>query len=574
LLLARPCQADDTTSITDPGAFLDQTESVRITDHAQFAQRLAQIHREAPKLTAAQQWHLTYLDALEASLQGKYAVAEEPLHEVIDHSGSQTLAAKASALLMNNLAIRHRYLEAFTLAHKLTSELPGIQDRAVRFEVLSYLSQMLNLAGQTDLAIKYAQMMEQATPPGISICAPRLRLMAARYNAGKLVSSDPDLRQTISICKEARQPIVQTAAELILSTLYLEEKQPAKALALLDQIAASIKRNHYYPHALSAQVQRAQAYEQLGRESDAKQAALAAVAMAGPREVDNSLVVAYMLLFKIAKRNGDATAALSYYEHYVTQEKSSVDDAAAQALAYQTVQQQVLTRKLETEELSKQNSILKLQQALDAKAVETSRLYIVLLLILLASIAFWLYRLKRSQLRFKKLASHDGLTGILNHQHFIGECERILRALEKRGAQAGLVSIDLDHFKQINDTYGHATGDTVLRHAVAVCMEHLRPGDLFGRLGGEEFGVLLADCGRDQALAIADRIRLTIVANPLAIDGEIVTISASVGVSFTANAGHDLQQLCREADAALYRAKRSGRNRVMADTEDDGLVQA
>jgi diguanylate cyclase (GGDEF)-like protein len=105
-------------------------------------------------------------------------------------------------------------------------------------------------------------------------------------------------------------------------------------------------------------------------------------------------------------------------------------------------------------------------------------------------------------------------------------------------------------------------------------MEHLRPGDLFGRLGGEEFGVLLTDCGRDQALAIADRIRLTIVANPLAIDGEIVTISASVGVSFTINAGHDLQQLCREADAALYRAKRSGRNRVMADTEDDGLVQA
>jgi diguanylate cyclase (GGDEF)-like protein len=417
-------------------------------------------------------------------------------------------------------------------------------------------------------------MMEQATPPGTSVCAPRLKLMAARYNARKLLSSDPELKQTIAICKAANQPIVQAAAELILSSLYLEEKQPAKSLALLNQIAPDLKRNRYYPHALSAQVQRAQAYEQLGRENDARQAALAAVAMTGPHEVDNSLVDAYLLLSRIAKRNGDAEAALSYYEHYVAQEKSSVDDTTAQALAYQTVQQQVLTRKLETEELSKQNSILKLQQALDAKAMETSRLYIALLLILLASIAFWLYRLKRSQLRFKKLASHDGLTGILNHQHFIGECERILRALEKRGSHAGLVSIDLDHFKQINDTYGHAMGDTVLRHAVAVCMEHLRPGDLFGRLGGEEFGVLLTDCGRDQALAIADRIRLTIVANPLAIDGEIVTISASVGVSFTINAGHDLQQLCREADAALYRAKRSGRNRVMADTEDDGLVQA
>ena len=574
LLLGQPCRAGDKPTITDPGSFLDQTESIRIIDHAQFAKRLAQIHREAPALTAPQQWHLTYLDALEASLEGKYSAAEKPLREVIDHSDDQLLATKASALLMNNLAVRHRYLEAFTLAHKLTANLPDIQDKAVRFQVLGYLSQMLNLAGQTELAIKYAQMMEQATPPGTSVCDPRFKLMAARYNAKKLTSSDPALKETIEICEAAKQPILQAATQLILSTLYLEESHPSKALALLNRIAPDIKLNRYYPHILSAQVQRAQAYEQLGREDDAKRAALAAVAMAEPHDIDTLLKEVYLLLFQISKRHGDAAAALSYYEHYVTQEKSSVDDAAAQALAYQTVQQQVLTRKLETEELSKQNSILKLQQALDAKAVETSRLYIVLLLILLASIAFWLYRLKRSQLRFKKLASHDGLTGILNHQHFIGECERILRVLEKRGGQAGLVSIDLDHFKQINDTYGHATGDTVLRHAVAVCMEHLRPGDLFGRLGGEEFGVLLTDCGRDHALAIADRIRLTIVANPLAIDGEIVTISASVGVSFTSNAGHDLQQLCREADAALYRAKRSGRNRVMADTEDDGLVQA
>jgi diguanylate cyclase (GGDEF)-like protein len=75
-------------------------------------------------------------------------------------------------------------------------------------------------------------------------------------------------------------------------------------------------------------------------------------------------------------------------------------------------------------------------------------------------------------------------------------------------------------------------------------------------------------------LAIADRIRLAIVTNPLAIDGEIVTISASVGVSFTANAGHDLQRLCREADAALYCAKRAGRNRVVSDAEDGDRLRA
>jgi hypothetical protein len=86
-------------TITDPGTFLDETEHLRIRDHRQFAERLAQIHREAPPLTPAEQWHLRYLDAFEATLQGDYAAADKPLRAVIDQSGNPTLAAKASAVL-------------------------------------------------------------------------------------------------------------------------------------------------------------------------------------------------------------------------------------------------------------------------------------------------------------------------------------------------------------------------------------------------------------------------------------------------------------------------------------------
>jgi diguanylate cyclase (GGDEF)-like protein len=280
------------------------------------------------------------------------------------------------------------------------------------------------------------------------------------------------------------------------------------------------------------------------------------------------------VLYRVAKRHGNTASALAYYEHYVTQDKSALDDAAAQALAYQTVQQQVLTRKLETEELSKQNSILRLQRALDTKAVETSRLYIILLLIALAAIVLWLYRLKRSQLGFKRLSHHDSLTGIFNHQHFITEAEHALRLLEKKLGHACLVSIDLDHFKQVNDTHGHAMGDAVLKRAVAICQQHLRPTDLFGRLGGEEFGILLHECSREQGMDIANRIRIAIGTTPMGEDGGGISISASVGLASTDSAGYELQRLCKEADAALYRAKRAGRNRVIADTENDSLVEA
>ncbi|WP_072757361.1 GGDEF domain-containing protein [Rhodanobacter sp. OK091] len=572
--LMQASHATGTPRITDASAFLDQTESLRIQDHRQFAERLAQIHRESPALTTAEQWHLRYLDALESSLEGNYAAAEKPLHDVIDHSGDPTLAAKASALLMNNLAVSRRYEDAFKLAQQLTIDLPRIQDKAVRLQVLGYLSQMLNLAGQTDLAIKYAHMMEDSLPPGMTSCNPRSKLVAALWSAKRLTSSSPELTQAIDTCEAARQPIVATAMQLILGTLHLEEHQPAKTLALLDRIAPGIQINHYYPHTLSAQVQRAQAYEQLGKDEDARKAALAAVAMAGPDDINDYLKDAYEVLYRVAKRHGSTASALAYYEHYVAQTRGSLDDVAAQALAYQTVQQQVLTRKLETEELSKQNSVLKLQQALDAKAAETSRLYITLLIILLAAIGLWLFRTMHSQKRFKRMATRDGLTDIFNHQHFISEAGRVLHLMEKKLGHACLISIDLDHFKQVNDTHGHVMGDAVLKHAVAICQQHLRPADLFGRLGGEEFGILLHECCRNQGMDIANRIRIAIEASPMEKDGCVISISTSVGLASTDTSGYELLRLCTEADAALYRAKRAGRNRVIADTGNDGLVEA
>ena len=117
-------------------------------------------------------------------------------------------------------------------------------------------------------------------------------------------------------------------------------------------------------------------------------------------------------------------------------------------------------------------------------------------------------------------------------------------------------------------------GDAVLRRTVTICRQQLRPMDLFGRLGGEEFGILLLDCTREQGIAIAERIRRAIDVAKVQGDDDIIMFSASVGLASTEYCGHELQRLCREADAALYRAKRAGRNRVIADTEEDGLVEA
>jgi diguanylate cyclase (GGDEF)-like protein len=553
---------------------LERTEDLRTADHPRFLQRLDALRLQAPRMSVREHWQLRYLEAWEASFQGDYATAEPRLKDVIDHSGDPALAVKASAILMGDWGSNKRYEEAFELANRLVEKLPGTQDRLARFVALSYLSQLMRSAGQYELAANYAHDMAQDPPAGETACKPMAMEITSLYETHKLTASSPELQNALDACQAAHDSVFTNTLWLVKGSLHLDENQPSKTIELLLRIAPAVRSDQYYSNMLTLQVELAQAYLKLGKDDAARKAALAALALSDPGDVNETLRDAYLVLYSLDKKQGNTAAALAHYEHYVAQDVGYLNDVSARALAYAMAKQHVIVQKLETEKLSRQNNILRLQQALDAKAVETIRLYIVLLLMVLASAILWMLRLKRSQLHFKKLSSTDGLTGVYNHQHFMGEAGKALHGLERRQGTACLFFIDLDNFKQINDTYGHATGDAVLRRTVTICRQQLRPMDLFGRLGGEEFGILLLDCTREQGIAIAERIRRAIDVAKVEGDERIVSFSASVGLASTEHCGHDLQRLCREADAALYRAKRAGRNRVIADTEEDGLVEA
>jgi len=163
--------------------------------------------------------------------------------------------------------------------------------------------------------------------------------------------------------------------------------------------------------------------------------------------------------------------------------------------------------------------------------------------------------------RVKELASLDGLTGIFNRRHFFELSRSELNRARRHDAPLSLVLFDLDHFKQINDTYGHVCGDQVLRAVADACSDRLRSFDVFGRYGGEEFAVLLPDIGPEGALAVAERLRRGIAAAAEGL-GDI-EVSASFGVASVLTArGATFDDLVVLADEALYRAKSRGRDRV------------
>lgn len=559
--------ADTTTA--DPNAFLKETQALATTDHPLFLRRLAQLNREASRLTPSQSWYLRYSNAWEAAYEGDYAKSEAMLQDIARHASDPLLADRASAARLSQLGIMRRYAEAFELANRLAARLPGITNARVRYALLLNLAQAMGLAGQTDLAVRYAQMAMTADPSPSNQCYAAGILVEVLLDGGKLKPDSPELQKAFRACPATTEPLYNTGLTLNLVSLYARGGQPRKALALLDQVQHRVNAAKYASNKLTAWQERAWALAALGMDDAARKAALAVVAEGSAVGFDMKDV--YEVLYRIEKKQGNAVAALGYHEKYAALDKAYLDDVNARSLAYQTVQQHVLAQKLETEKLGRQNAALRMQQALAAKTAEANRLYIALLLLTLGLGTLAMFRLKRSQLRFKRLSRLDGLTGLLNRQHFVAEAERALRELERQGAMACMVFIDLDHFKRINDTYGHAAGDEVLRHVVDAGRAQLHAADLFGRLGGEEFGILLMDCTREQGAATADRIRGAVEVTSVDYDGVTIAVSTSVGLAFTDTSGHNLQRLFRDADMALYKAKRGGRNRVFVETVDTGL---
>ena len=177
---------------------------------------------------------------------------------------------------------------------------------------------------------------------------------------------------------------------------------------------------------------------------------------------------------------------------------------------------------------------------------------------LVLSTGFFMAATRKIQVHLEELSRHDSLTNILNRRAFLEQFQNEQARHQRQRHELAVILLDIDHFKNINDTYGHAAGDAVLVRVCATVQQLLRKNDAFGRIGGEEFAILLPDTALGPALLVAERIRLSVAAM-VSLDNMQVTLSA--GITTLAAATETPQEAMRRADQALYRAKTTGRNR-------------
>ncbi len=171
---------------------------------------------------------------------------------------------------------------------------------------------------------------------------------------------------------------------------------------------------------------------------------------------------------------------------------------------------------------------------------------------------------KKRHAHLCRMANRDGLTGVYNRRRFMEKLQESFRQACESHHPLSLIMIDVDYFKTVNDRFGHVAGDQALKRIASACRKGLRDRDILGRLGGEEFAVILWDVDRIRSLQIAERLRKNVEKDVLCIADDVIKTTVSIGLC-TLNSGvSDVQGLLKAADKALYRAKREGRNRVCA----------
>ena len=170
---------------------------------------------------------------------------------------------------------------------------------------------------------------------------------------------------------------------------------------------------------------------------------------------------------------------------------------------------------------------------------------------------------EQSESRLLKLAQTDPLTGLANRARLEDVFEREKRRSLRHGTPLSILLLDLDHFKKVNDDFGHEAGDMALRHVSDLLRRSLRATDLAARLGGEEFALILSDTTEEQSLAVAEKIRQAIAATPFHYYHSSITLTVSGGISEYQRDGDDLLTLLSHADRAMYHAKAQGRNRMV-----------
>ncbi|MCG9963647.1 GGDEF domain-containing protein [Shewanella cutis] len=542
---------------------LNELDVLLQSDLSTAQKKLAEYEKEFSKLTSVQQGRLRIDRAIGYFFTGEYAKALDDLHQaetlitssellasvysykatvyigMRDYDKALSAVAKALALVVNidDITIkRHSYLRIANIY----SEMDAYSDMGL------YANKVLQLAQETDVR---------------DIC--HAKLLQAIYLLGV---KNPDtfdaFEDSRQYCDAKQFPLLATMS-MKGKGMVLQERGDylgARAillLALKGYEAFQFQLEISHVHALLAEN-----YFATGELVQAKSHAVKVLTFPDDNSYIEHKHIAYKVFAELMAADKQFEQAYEYSRKEQHYNQLIFDESRMKTLAYQAAKFNADEQAREINLLNKERELYIAQQMVKEREYTNMLMFITILVGGLFFLAILLVVGHLQKRRFMRMAKMDALTGVLNRGAGQDLGENLFVQVAARGEDFCVILFDLDHFKRINDSYGHGTGDWALKKVVEVLKPHIRNGDVFARIGGEEFALFLPYANEAKGLDVAEQCRSRIEAIDTHLSGHKFTITASFGVSGMTKDDLSLDPLLHRADMALYTAKSNGRNCV------------
>jgi diguanylate cyclase (GGDEF)-like protein len=552
-------QADSPSSRLD--LMLSEADEQRSSSRQQFSTLLSQLTLAKGEMSPGQRSYLDFLTAYQLAYSGQHQEAEILLKDLLLPKHAPLLRFRAAYTLANVQIVRRQFVDAFSNLSQAILLSADVDDMKWRNQGLLSGAAIYSEAGLYQESIEFIALMDTSVMSQRDLC------IAGQVNIQNKVAlhSPVDLttiENAAELCRQAGEKMIMHMITLQRGWYYLNQQQPEKALQSLQQQQADAEATAYNRLLIGLYQLMAQAQAELGEAELALQLIKELELAAKDLPYSTPLVAGLQLKAELAAQLGDFQHAYQAAKQFSEAERAMRDDRSAQLLAYQLAKGELLKKNQQLQLIKEEFRVVELENQLKNQQAQRDSLYIGLLSLASIVLVYVTYRLIRRHRYYKLAAENDGLTGISNRHFFDLQLQKQVKRCKQLQKSMGVIVFDLDFFKLINDNHGHDIGDKALQATVQICNHFIRSGDIFGRIGGEEFAIVLPDCQPDKVLMLAEICRDAIEQLDCSHIQSGLKLTASFGVSYSQISGYQPSELMRHADQALYLAKYNGRNRV------------
>jgi diguanylate cyclase (GGDEF)-like protein len=539
-----------------------KADELRLSDPKQSKMILENI--DEAQLRAGDLELYQFLTGYNLFINGNVQKAKSTLKILSENSKTIDIKVRALGTLLSVNATSNDWLNALQTVNILFAYLePELNPKNTKVGLIKYnILNFYNNIGEYELAKNIAKdLLNIDISPRLQ-CLTSIELLNSKIKASIDSINVIDFEKASKLCTKLNEPVLFQSVNGYFAEYHLALNSPRKAVELLESNIANVKATQYQALIAGFYSLLAQSHLALENYSEAERCALILIDTEEQHHYQPSITTAYKVLAEVNEQRKYYDQAYYYYKQYSEANQIELDQNNAKLLAIQKAKLDVIEKNTQIALLDKENTLLKTQALLDNESAQNRRLALALLIMALVVFILWAYKNRKTYLEMRYFAQTDELTGIANRHHFAQLAHSAIKLCRKTDQPVSFMIFDLDFFKKINDSYGHLVGDEALKMAVNAAKSACRLNDTVGRLGGEEFGIILPGCGNHLATHIAEKCRRAIEKVDTSASGHKFALTASFGVADSSVCSYDFTTLFAGADRALYQAKDLGRNQV------------